>query len=154
MHTDCIYQHGGAAHPRCSVYKKCCISGQYAYTPRNGIHQPFSYVFYAQTLWWFLNIYGVPKQSMCFLLGVCFENVFSPKGWQTNFPNLSNPKMFGSYPWHNGVTQVHMQIRCKSTPIHVNMSPTCFERSRGRKIRVRGPGPENRVYMLLFFRNG
>ena len=31
--------------PRGGVYTICCILGQLAYTPRNCIHQPFSYFF-------------------------------------------------------------------------------------------------------------
>jgi len=43
--TFYIHHHGGAQRPRGGVYTNCSILGQFTYTPRNGIHQPFSYFF-------------------------------------------------------------------------------------------------------------
>ena len=41
--TFYIHHNGGAGRPRGGVYTNCSILGQFAYTPRNGVHQPFSY---------------------------------------------------------------------------------------------------------------
>ena len=40
-----IHHHGGAQRPRGGVHTNYSIWGQFAYTPRNNIHQPFSYRF-------------------------------------------------------------------------------------------------------------
>jgi len=37
----------------------------------------------------------------------------------------------------------------KTSQMHSSTSPTCFEGPRGRQIRFRDPGPENRFQMLL-----
>ena len=48
-----------------------------------------------------------------------------------------------------GFTHVHTQFDTENIPDAWNLSPTCFERPRGRKIRLRDPGPEDRVKVLL-----
>jgi len=59
------HHHGGAARHRGARRRRALcvcfyIFDQFAYTPRNGIHQPFSYFFWVQTRWWCIYIYGVP----------------------------------------------------------------------------------------------
>jgi len=57
------------------------------------------------------------------------------------FEKVENPKMFGSHRLYNGCTHFHMQIRFNKTfQMHLHMSPTCFEETRGRKIGFRSPG--------------
>ena len=43
FNTFYIHHHWGAQRPRGGGYTNCNILGQFAYTPRNGIYQPFSY---------------------------------------------------------------------------------------------------------------
>ena len=50
---------GGAQRPRGGVYTNCSILQQFAYTPRNCLHQPFSYFFQAQTRWWIIYMGSV-----------------------------------------------------------------------------------------------
>jgi len=44
---------------------------------------------------------------------------------------------------------VASQGRGKTTQMYLNTSPNCFEGPRGWKILFRGPGPENRLPVLL-----
>jgi len=58
--TFYIHHHGGTQRPRGGVYTNCGILEQFAYTPGRGIHQAFSYFFWAQTRWWCIKN-GVPN---------------------------------------------------------------------------------------------
>ena len=44
--------------PRGGVYTNCGILQQFAYSPRNILHQPFSDSFYAKTRWWCIGGWG------------------------------------------------------------------------------------------------
>jgi len=78
----------------------------------------------------------IESDGQIFVLGAFFENVFSLKGWQNKSPKLyTKSKMLGSYQLYNGFTYIHMHMRCKKHQMHLNTSPTSFERPGGQKIR-------------------
>jgi len=74
-----------------------------------------------------------------------FENVFFPKGWQKNSLIIKVPNMFGSDGLYNGFTDFpHADAMQQAHKMHLNMSLTCPDGTRGRKSGFRDPGQENR----------
>ena len=67
--AKCVF---AAPHGGCVLY----IFRQFAYTPGNSIHQPFSYFFQAQTRWWCI-FYGVPICALCASHSVTNSSKFS-----------------------------------------------------------------------------
>ena len=76
--TFYIHHPGGAA-PRGGVYTNGGILQQFAYTPRNGLHQPLNYFLQAQIRWWCIFLDSLNYVHHQYISTLCFQGL--PQLW-------------------------------------------------------------------------
>jgi len=88
-----------------------------------------------------LKLNGITIFGLIFVLGLVFRKGVLPEMLAKESPKmLKIPKCSDSIDSTKALTIFTCRFDAKTSQMHLNTSPTCFEGTRGRKIRFRDPG--------------